>query len=291
MSSLVADFIINPVIRQARRLSEIGQRRNALDEEPVNVADPRRSLAGHLAFLGFPQQNQHVNDPAPDQVNDSEAPLPEPSTPDQLQQQQPSSQIRHRPLRASTEPIAVPVITPRGIDSPTNTTTTTSPLAAATISTDTLEQARRPDAIVQSPAAMLPYNYATPSPPPKPLSSLPEDDGMGSLRRRLIAIQAQDGLPAEEKARLMHEALMEGYRRSQAADVDAYSSTNYVETSAKSGEGVEKAFMRVAERIFLNIQAGKYDLNDRRSGVKGQTAGGNKQIRLGDAAKAGGGCC
>ncbi|KAK8006440.1 GTP-binding protein rab2 [Apiospora marii] len=44
----------------------------------------------------------------------------------------------------------------------------------------------------------------------------------------------------------------------------------YVETSAKSGEGVELAFMQVAERIFDNINAGKYDLNDRRSGVKGR---------------------
>lgn len=48
----------------------------------------------------------------------------------------------------------------------------------------------------------------------------------------------------------------------------------YVETSAKSGANVEMAFMRVAERIFQNIQAGKYDLNDRRSGVKGASAGG-----------------
>ncbi|KAK1724454.1 ras family protein [Colletotrichum acutatum] len=67
----------------------------------------------------------------------------------------------------------------------------------------------------------------------------------------------------------------------------------YVETSAKSGENVEKAFMRVAERIYNNIQAGKYDLNDRRSGVKGPSAGGNKQVRIGgDANKgSGGGCC
>lgn len=43
----------------------------------------------------------------------------------------------------------------------------------------------------------------------------------------------------------------------------------YVETSAKSGEGVERAFLEVAERIYRNIQAGEYDLNDRRSGVKG----------------------
>ncbi|TDZ25339.1 Ras-related protein RABB1b [Colletotrichum sidae] len=67
----------------------------------------------------------------------------------------------------------------------------------------------------------------------------------------------------------------------------------YVETSAKSGENVEKAFMRVAERIYQNIQAGKYDLNDRRSGVKGPSAGGNRQVRVGgDANKgSGGGCC
>ncbi|EAW07969.1 secretion related GTPase SrgD [Aspergillus clavatus NRRL 1] len=43
----------------------------------------------------------------------------------------------------------------------------------------------------------------------------------------------------------------------------------YVETSAKSGDGVERAFLEVAERIYRNIEAGKYDLNDRRSGVKG----------------------
>ena len=50
----------------------------------------------------------------------------------------------------------------------------------------------------------------------------------------------------------------------------------YVETSAKSGEGVEKAFLEVAERIYQNIEAGKYDLNDRRSGVKGYGTGGGR---------------
>lgn len=67
----------------------------------------------------------------------------------------------------------------------------------------------------------------------------------------------------------------------------------YVETSAKSGENVEKAFMRVAERIHQNIQAGKYDLNDRRSGVKGPGAGSKGQVRLSsDASKSSsGGCC
>lgn len=76
----------------------------------------------------------------------------------------------------------------------------------------------------------------------------------------------------------------------------------YVETSAKSGEGVERAFLEVAERIYQNIEAGRYDLNDRRSGVKGPGAGGGNTARtvnlgMNDAAAAGrrgqaaGGCC
>lgn len=75
----------------------------------------------------------------------------------------------------------------------------------------------------------------------------------------------------------------------------------YVETSAKSGENVERAFLEVAERIYQNIEAGKYDLNDRRSGVKGPGAGGGstgRSVTLGRtdrnaAKKAGiaGGCC
>ena len=69
----------------------------------------------------------------------------------------------------------------------------------------------------------------------------------------------------------------------------------YVETSAKSGENVEMAFLRVAERIFQNIQAGRYDLNDRRSGVKGPSAGGGgvRSVKLtSETSKGlGGGCC
>ncbi|CAK7198959.1 hypothetical protein SEUCBS139899_001627 [Sporothrix eucalyptigena] len=67
----------------------------------------------------------------------------------------------------------------------------------------------------------------------------------------------------------------------------------YVETSAKSGENVEHAFLRVADRIYHNIQAGRYDLNDRRSGVKGPgaaaaaakaSAGGGRPLRLDNSA-------
>jgi len=75
----------------------------------------------------------------------------------------------------------------------------------------------------------------------------------------------------------------------------------YVETSAKSGEGVESAFLEVAERIYANIEKGRYDLNDRRSGVRGPGTGQGQKatggtVRLdGSMAKGskgwGGGCC
>ncbi|KAL2809512.1 P-loop containing nucleoside triphosphate hydrolase protein [Aspergillus granulosus] len=76
----------------------------------------------------------------------------------------------------------------------------------------------------------------------------------------------------------------------------------YLETSAKSGEGVERAFLEVAEKIYRNIETGKYDLNDRRSGVKsfGATGGASskmpKTVTLGmnDAMRKGGNsgnCC
>ncbi|GAB7327239.1 hypothetical protein MBLNU13_g11134t3 [Cladosporium sp. NU13] len=70
----------------------------------------------------------------------------------------------------------------------------------------------------------------------------------------------------------------------------------YVETSAKSGEGVERAFLEVSERIFQNIEAGKYNLNDKRSGVKGADAGGgNRTVNLAGGNNANGskkgGCC
>ena len=89
----------------------------------------------------------------------------------------------------------------------------------------------------------------------------------------------------------------ENKREVTVAEAEEWAAKNgvleYVETSAKSGEGVERAFARVAERIYENIEAGKYDLYDRRSGVKGPGTGQQGRVKFGgDANKAaGGGCC
>ncbi|KAK2592739.1 hypothetical protein QQS21_009543 [Conoideocrella luteorostrata] len=101
----------------------------------------------------------------------------------------------------------------------------------------------------------------------------------------LVGNKADLAKQEENKREVTREEAEEWARRNGVLE--------YVETSAKSGENVENAFMRVAERIFQNIQAGKYDLNDRRSGVKGPSAGGNRQVKLaGDGNKSSvGGCC
>lgn len=73
----------------------------------------------------------------------------------------------------------------------------------------------------------------------------------------------------------------------------------YVETSAKSGDGVERAFIEVAERIYQNIEAGRYDLKDRRSGVKEYGVAGGRDVKapktvnltVNDAVKSGQSSC
>ncbi|PKS12156.1 hypothetical protein jhhlp_001454 [Lomentospora prolificans] len=94
-----------------------------------------------------------------------------------------------------------------------------------------------------------------------------------------LTIGSADG---ENKREVTREEAEEWARRNGVLE--------YVETSAKSGENVENAFMRVAERIYQNIQAGKYDLNDRRSGVKGPSAGGSRSVALKGPPQSSG-CC
>ncbi|KAI1817561.1 GTP-binding protein-like protein RAB2 [Poronia punctata] len=104
---------------------------------------------------------------------------------------------------------------------------------------------------------------------------------------KLDCVQSEDGGAGDKREVTFAEA-QEWARKNGVLQ--------YVETSAKSGENVEAAFMRVAERIFENINAGKYDLNDRRSGVKGPgpgTAGapGVKLTSAGGKSSSMTGCC
>ena len=48
----------------------------------------------------------------------------------------------------------------------------------------------------------------------------------------------------------------------------------FVESSAKTGDGVEEAFLETARKIYQNIQDGSLDLNAAESGVQHKPSGG-----------------
>jgi Ras-related protein Rab-2A len=100
---------------------------------------------------------------------------------------------------------------------------------------------------------------------------------------------ATDGITTKKRKREVEMEEAEAWAK-------AHNLLSYVETSAKSGLGVERAFREVAERIYQGIEAGRYNLDDRRSGVKRSGAGisGNVRMNVGlddPRSKSGGGCC
>ncbi|PKS12154.1 hypothetical protein jhhlp_001452 [Lomentospora prolificans] len=163
MSSLVSDFIINPVLRQARRLSEISR---AAPEQPATVDGDAATTPPRTAVS---QEERHDH-----------AVVDSPSTP--------------RPTTSSTQSTSVE--SAHAAD-PSQWIYSEPPI------TPTRDHASEPQAPVLTP----------------PKESLPEDDGMGALRRRLLEIQTMEA-ESGEKARLMHDALMEGYRNSQRQGAD-----------------------------------------------------------------------
>ncbi|KAL7274351.1 hypothetical protein RUND412_002765 [Rhizina undulata] len=63
----------------------------------------------------------------------------------------------------------------------------------------------------------------------------------------------------------------------------------FIETSAKTGAQVEKAFVDVAVEIYKNIRSGVYDLNDKSHGIKVNTA--KATLSMDEQTKVKGGCC
>jgi uncharacterized CHY-type Zn-finger protein len=188
MSSLVSEFIVNPVLRQARRFSEIS--RSTLGGDPGygpdNSAEPSK---------------------------DSEPPLSpnETSSP-------PESPFR-RPLTSSTQSTSVEPQTFDGRLSHDSSPHSSSPTLPPIFSTETLEDQQ----ILQIPAENIPPAPDSdpllpigPSHDARPSSSLPANDGMGLLRKHLLDIQSREA-SGVDKARLMHEAMMASYHKTKTS--------------------------------------------------------------------------
>ncbi|KAI1330552.1 hypothetical protein F5Y16DRAFT_362123 [Xylariaceae sp. FL0255] len=152
MTSLVAEFLVNPVIRQARRFSFT---RYSFTSEPESPS---------LRLPHLYQQDDVISETDEERHDDQ----------DSLPSRQSS--------RSSVQPIPAPHIVPNDCDHESEASFDSSSEMAST-----QEQApRRP--------------------------SLPEDDGMGTLRKRIRSIQSQK-IGSSEKARLMHQLLSEGYTK------------------------------------------------------------------------------
>ncbi|RWA04615.1 hypothetical protein EKO27_g10492 [Xylaria grammica] len=167
MTSLVADLLVNPVLRQARRFSL---------SRSSNPPEPDSSLRTAQACL-HSQQDDVISETEED------------------------SSLRDDPGEGSSLmiPPSLPIPLPPA----------RSPSCPAR-ETD-LSSANRPNMNTLE------------SPPPSPFtqsiaqghSVLPEDDGMGLMRRRILDIQAKE-IGHTEKAHLMHQLLSERYTNSRS---------------------------------------------------------------------------
>ncbi|OAA67893.1 chy and ring finger domain protein [Niveomyces insectorum RCEF 264] len=257
MPSLVPDFIINPVLRQARRLSS-----------NFTTAEPDHTTTAPTPAAALDKKNFPLDAPA---IDDDEAPGPSTQTHNarrtgtgslsttpafrrlsppedtvaaaaaasgvqpvhvrrtvprhvrvsSLQEEQPYQQRQPRGsgVLSSSAPPSDPlqIRRPAAAVAGANRDRTSSIMdggpggsasasASASASTRDEDEDEGPGTLASS----LPPAFAG-------NMELPADDGMHSLRRRILAVQSQDVAPSE-KALRMHDLLMEGYTRARRAN-------------------------------------------------------------------------
>ncbi|KAI1269897.1 hypothetical protein F5Y18DRAFT_371910 [Xylariaceae sp. FL1019] len=197
MTSLVAEFLVNPVIRQARRFS---LSRSSLTSSPSEPESPLRIAHSQRTpqqddVISETEEDSYLRDDGEDSVSSrqsSRSSLPPNSRPN-------SDKMQPDPCRS-----------PSG-NPPAAAAETTASLRTALDSLDiaTPRPASLPVDRTATPTA-LDHN-APPATPRRP--ELPEDDGMSALRKRILDIQSRD-IDNTAKAHLMHQLLIERYTRS-----------------------------------------------------------------------------
>ncbi|KAH9907974.1 hypothetical protein F4778DRAFT_455671 [Xylariomycetidae sp. FL2044] len=207
MTSLVADFIFNPVIRQARRFSRSSNITldtcESLSPPPTTASDRPDSQAdviseteeGSCVDDGHDDRRSSMPASSRSSVQLSPANIAaymhDVHGPSHDTSEHGEPTIFDLPIReAESEPVGSHPRT----ESPSagrSTMAETASASNAEISLRRAKQRREP---------------------------LPEDDGMGILRKRIQSVQAQP-LGAADKARLVHDLLIEGYTKSRSTAV------------------------------------------------------------------------
>ncbi|RDL39030.1 uncharacterized protein BP5553_03370 [Venustampulla echinocandica] len=235
MTSLVSEFLINPVLRTARRFSRSNSN-NVYDNATPPAFERTPPEARHedavedIAELleGLEGLGSQGNDEVPSITG-------EPVILDSIENDE-SIDAQLHTLMAARAPNALPTHSPTPIGP-----------YFRRLSSNEVDD----DDVTHNPSFGIPSRFRTNSSTTNPLSnpdpnvadtraspiggrsrtsthdsiqsssagnyrnrSLPADDGMGALRQRIIMIQAM-AIPAEEKARMMHSLLIQGYTEAQ----------------------------------------------------------------------------
>ncbi|KAL8787007.1 MAG: hypothetical protein Q9213_002443 [Squamulea squamosa] len=237
MSQYLNSFLIEPVVRQARRFSRPGHNDRPLhnddiqpssdDRAEIHLWDERESWV-HAEAIEPPSRQQLTFDRLAPQATDTAA-AESNATP-----QHPEGSLDlearawrniHRPPEMSHEQSLAPATGPDS--APPNSQISSNPVHSASESlrstnsslSDSVHLATHPDAleVQDSEGPSLRYPRAANNLPVQAGDgTLPEDDGMAMMRRRIVAIHRTDSSNTE-KAQMVHKLMTESYSSSQAS--------------------------------------------------------------------------
>ncbi|KAI0556229.1 hypothetical protein F4679DRAFT_569770 [Xylaria curta] len=191
MTSLVTELLVNPVLRQARRFS---LSRPSFSSDTPQPDSPRRIEQTRP----HPQQDDLISETEEDCS---------------LRTDPEDSASSRRSSRTSV--VTNPHLDGNRVDGECSRPySTVIPPSSETSGVDVHVSGPRSDSSSANPPNMS-TNELPSSPSMRNHTPLPEDDGMGLLRKRILAIQAQQ-IGHSEKAHLMHQLLLEGYTNSRA---------------------------------------------------------------------------
>jgi uncharacterized CHY-type Zn-finger protein len=230
MSYLVSDLLINPVLRQARRFSPSNTTGDQLADPVTNqrVEQTQRSNGETVDDMNgaveVSEGLETVQD-LPQHTISGEPLISSPIEEDGgLEQELQALEVTRRPSAPPAHPVTVRLASLRSdsgrmdedvSDNPsfgipgrfrTNSANSSASLSG---STHNILNARMSPAEGPSRSATQDGSVHR-----QRSGSLPADDGMGPLRQQIIMIQALE-VPAEQKARMMHRLLTQGYNHAQ----------------------------------------------------------------------------
>jgi uncharacterized CHY-type Zn-finger protein len=191
MSSLVSEYLFNPLVRQARRFSSGPGTPEAQVDIACAEASQRPSSSGQSVWNSLENASAcEDTEPATGDTtiegrDGSSQAAPHAAVPSVPAVSEVANQMQGAPAEQGS---------PRGMDYQRTSASSVLQMAAPA------HRSQDAGAVAVAVAGR---------------TVLPEDDGMGVLRQRILAIQLREDIQQEDKARMMHSLLMEGYNRSR----------------------------------------------------------------------------